>query len=141
MRELGYSDVVFDVRWAEGKRERLPDLAAELVRLKVNIIVSAGTAGPLAAKRATSTIPIVMIGAGDPVASGLGHHAGAAPTKDHLLVFYLPAEDEWEESCKQIVAAGFRVVPSSNPYWDRTGRTFEDLDGFRVVLKKGARSG
>ena len=71
MRELGYNDVVIEVRWAEGRSERFPDLAAELVRLKVDIIVSAGTAGPLAAKRATSTIPIVMIGAGDPVASGL----------------------------------------------------------------------
>jgi putative ABC transport system substrate-binding protein len=71
MRELGYSDIVIEVRWAEGRPERFPDLAAELVRLKVDIIVSAGTAGPLAAKRATSTIPIVMIGAGDPVASGL----------------------------------------------------------------------
>ena len=71
MRELGYSDIVIEVRWAEGRPERLPDLAAELVRLKVDIIVSACTAGPLAVKRATSTIPIVMIGAGDPVASGL----------------------------------------------------------------------
>ena len=71
MRELGYNDVMIEVRWAEGRSERFPDLAAELVRLKVDIIVSAGTAGPLAAKRATSTIPIVMIGAGDPVASGL----------------------------------------------------------------------
>ena len=43
-----------------------------------------------------------------------GHHAGAAPTKDHLLVFYLPAENEWAESCRQMVAAGFRLVPSSN---------------------------
>jgi hypothetical protein len=45
------------------------------------------------------------------------------------------------ESCKLMVAAGFRVVPSSNPYWDRTGRTFEDVDGYRVVLQKSARSG
>jgi hypothetical protein len=70
-----------------------------------------------------------------------GHHVGAAPTKDHLLVFYLPAESEWEESCKQMSVAGFRVVPSSNPYWDRSGRTFEDVDGYRVVLQKGAWSG
>jgi len=71
LRDLGYGEVVIEARWAEGRLERLPDLAAELVRLKVDIIISAGTAGPLAAKHATSTIPIVMIGAGDPVASGL----------------------------------------------------------------------
>ena len=71
LRGLGYGDVVIEARWAEGRLERLPDLAAELVRLKVDIIISAGTAGPLAAKHATRTIPIVMIGAGDPVASGL----------------------------------------------------------------------
>lgn len=71
LRDLGYGDVVIEVRWAEGRLERLPDLATELVGLKVDIIISVGTAGPLAAKHATSTIPIVMIGAGDPVASGL----------------------------------------------------------------------
>jgi catechol 2,3-dioxygenase-like lactoylglutathione lyase family enzyme len=70
-----------------------------------------------------------------------GHHAGAVPTKHHLLVFYLPDENEWAESCRQIVTAGFQVVPSANPYWDRTGRTFEDVDGYRVVLQKGAWSG
>src|SRR5688572_16932769 len=71
LRDLGYGDAVIEARWAEGRLERLPDLAAELVRLKVDIIISLGTAGPLAAKHATSTIPIVMVGAGDPVASGL----------------------------------------------------------------------
>src|SRR5205085_4293881 len=49
----------------------LPELAAELVRLKVDVIVTAGTLAPLVAKRATSTIPIVMLAAGDPVGSGL----------------------------------------------------------------------
>ena len=73
--------------------------------------------------------------------SQLGQRVGAAPTKDNLLVFFLPADSEWEESCKQMLAAGFRVVPSSNPYWDRRGRTFEDLDGYRVVLQNDAWSG
>ena len=56
-------------------------------------------------------------------------------------MIYLPDENEWAESCRQMVAAGFRVVASSNPYWDRSGRTFEDVDGYRVVLQKGAWSG
>ena len=63
LRELGYvegKNIVIEWRWAEGKFDRLPDLAAELVRLKVDIIVSAGPAATRAAKEATSTIPIVM---------------------------------------------------------------------------------
>jgi len=70
-----------------------------------------------------------------------GHCAGSAPTKDHLLVFFMPAQSEWEESCKRMLKAGFRAVRSSNPYWDRKGRTFEDVDGYRVVLQNDAWSG
>ena len=74
LRELGYiegQNLVIEDRYAEGKAERLPELVAELVSLKVDIIVAAGTPPPLAAKRATKTIPIVMTSAGDPVGSGL----------------------------------------------------------------------
>jgi ABC-type uncharacterized transport system substrate-binding protein len=74
MRELGYiegQNVTVDYRFAEGNSERLPELAAELVRLKPDVIVANTTSGALAAKRATTTIPIVMTNAGDPVASGL----------------------------------------------------------------------
>jgi YycE-like N-terminal domain/YycE-like C-terminal domain len=67
-----------------------------------------------------------------------GHQVGRAPTKDHLLVFYLPDRDEWETSCARMLAAGFHRVPSYNPYWDVQGRTFEDLDGYRVVLQNAA---
>jgi putative ABC transport system substrate-binding protein len=74
LRELGYvegQNIVIEYRCAEGKAERLPALAAELVSLKVDVIVAGGTPAPLAAKRATSTIPIVMPTAGDPVGTGL----------------------------------------------------------------------
>lgn len=67
-----------------------------------------------------------------------GHRVGMAPTRDHLLVFYLPVASEWAESCTHMLMAGFRVVPSYNPYWDRQGRTFEDIDGYRVVLQNSA---
>jgi YycE-like protein len=70
--------------------------------------------------------------------SQCGHRAGKAPTEDHLLVFYLPIESEWAESCASMLTAGFRAVPSGNPYWDRQGRTFEDIDGYRVVLENSA---
>ena len=58
-------------RWAEGRYERLPELAAELVRSNVDLIITHGTPGSLAAKRATTTIPIVMANIGDPVATGV----------------------------------------------------------------------
>ena len=63
-------NIVIESRYAEGKSDRLPTLAAELVRLKVDVILSAGYSVTRAAKEATSTIPIVMAAAGDPVASG-----------------------------------------------------------------------
>jgi hypothetical protein len=66
-----------------------------------------------------------------------GYLVGKAPTKDNLLVFYIPGREEWEARCKQMEAAGFKPVPSYNPYWDRSGRTFEDLDGYRVVIQHG----
>jgi putative tryptophan/tyrosine transport system substrate-binding protein len=74
LRELGYvegQNVVLEFRDAEGKAERLPDLAAELVRLKVDVIVTSSTPAIQAAKQATGTIPIVMGFSGDPVGTGL----------------------------------------------------------------------
>ena len=74
LRELGYiegQNIVIERRDAEGNVQRLPDAAAELVRLKVDVIVTTGTTGALAAKQATSTVPIVITTGGDPVASGL----------------------------------------------------------------------
>jgi putative ABC transport system substrate-binding protein len=74
LRDLGYTEgqnIRIEFRWAEGRFERLPELAAELVRLKVDVLLTAGTPGPLAAKQATQTIPIVMASVGDAVASGL----------------------------------------------------------------------
>jgi putative ABC transport system substrate-binding protein len=74
LRELGWiegKNVTFEHRFAENRLERLPELAAELVRLNVDVIVAVGTLGPLAAKRATTTIPIVMLSAGDPLGTGL----------------------------------------------------------------------
>ena len=74
MAKLGWvegKNVVYEARWAEDRLERLPGLAAELVRLKVDVIYTIGTLAPLAAKRATTTIPIVMAAAGDPLGSGL----------------------------------------------------------------------
>ena len=73
LTELGYTEgknIAIEYRYAEGKLERLPDLAADLVRLKVDVIVASGLPAAHAAKQATTTIPIVMSG-GDPVATGV----------------------------------------------------------------------
>jgi ABC-type uncharacterized transport system substrate-binding protein len=75
LRELGYIDgqnISTEYRYSEGKNDRLPELAAELVRLKVDIIVAGGVPLVRAAMNATKTIPIVMLGQGsDPVEAGL----------------------------------------------------------------------
>jgi putative tryptophan/tyrosine transport system substrate-binding protein len=75
LRQLGWiegsSTVAIEYRWAEGRYERFAEVAAEFVRLKVDVIVTAATAPVLAAKQATSVIPIVFAASGDPVGSGL----------------------------------------------------------------------
>jgi putative tryptophan/tyrosine transport system substrate-binding protein len=74
LRELGYVDgqnIAIEYRWADGKFDRLPELAADLVRLKVDVIVTLVTQASLAAKNATETIPIVMVAVGNPVDAGI----------------------------------------------------------------------
>jgi putative tryptophan/tyrosine transport system substrate-binding protein len=74
LRELGYVEgrnILIEYRWADGRFDRLPALAAELVRLGANVIVAANTPAALAAKNATRTIPIILVTSGDPVGSGL----------------------------------------------------------------------
>ena len=74
LRELGWSEgrnLTIEYRWAEGRSERFAEIAAEFVRLKVDVIVTHNTLPPLAAKQATSVIPIVFATAGDPVGTGI----------------------------------------------------------------------
>jgi putative ABC transport system substrate-binding protein len=74
LQELGYiegKNILIESRNAEGKLERLPDLAAELVRLKVDVLVTNGQPGAFAAKKASATIPIIFAFAGDPIGSGI----------------------------------------------------------------------
>jgi catechol 2,3-dioxygenase-like lactoylglutathione lyase family enzyme len=70
-----------------------------------------------------------------------GQRPGPAPRQDNLLVFYLPGAAEWQAAVDRMMAAGHRPVASFNPYWDRAGRTFEDPDGYRVVLQNEAWRG
>ena len=74
LRDLGYvegQNILIEYRWAEGKYERFPTLIAELIALKIDVIVTAGTPAALAVKKATTSIPFVMVAVGDPVGTGL----------------------------------------------------------------------
>jgi putative ABC transport system substrate-binding protein len=74
LRELGWSEgrnLTIEYRWPDGRSKHLPELAAELVARKVDLIVAAGTPSVLAVKHATSTIPIVFVGIADPVGIGV----------------------------------------------------------------------
>ena len=74
LRERGYvegQNIVIEYRWAEGKYDRFPALIAELLAQKVEVIVTAGTPASLAVKKATTSVPLVMVAVGDPVATGL----------------------------------------------------------------------
>lgn len=70
-----------------------------------------------------------------------GHEVGRAPTKDNLLVFYLPDADDWRAAVDRMKKSGSTPVASYNPYWDAHGVTFEDPDGYRIVLQNAAWTG
>ena len=98
LRELGYTegrDIVFEARWADGKMERLDELAAELARLKLDAIIAYTTPGAIAARKATTTIPIVFLFVGDPVGAGVVPslaHPGGNATGISLLATELSAK-------------------------------------------------
>lgn len=101
LRTLGYvegKNITVDMRWADGKEERFPGLAAELVALRPGAIAASGSSAIKACKEATSTIPIVMLGAGDPVGSGfvasLAQPGGNITGLSSLAVEILPKQVE-----------------------------------------------
>ncbi len=63
------------------------------------------------------------------------HPISPSPTQEDLIVFYIPNKSDWQNSCANMESAGFKSVTSFNPYWDANGRTYEDHDGYRVVLQ------
>ena len=67
-----------------------------------------------------------------------GHVAGRAPTEDNLLVFYLPERNRFDAVYRRLRATGFHPVPAFNAYWDDKGVTFEDPDGYRIVLQNAS---
>jgi putative tryptophan/tyrosine transport system substrate-binding protein len=123
LRQLGWVDgktIVIEYRYAENRNDRLPDLAAELVRLNVDVIVAAGTLAPLAAKRATATTPIVMTSAGDPLENGLvASLAQPGGNVTGLSLMMSEVSGKRLELLKELVPGLSRVAVlwnSTNPY-------------------------
>ena len=121
MRELGYvegKNLVIEWRFADGKYERLPGLAAELVQMKVEVIVTAGTPPTQAAQRATSTIPIVTAAVTDPVASGfaasLARPGGNITGLSLIWVDLIPKQLELLKTIKPTLSRVAVLANSSN---------------------------
>ena len=118
LRELGYvegKNIVIDYRWAEGKMERLPDLATELVRLKVDVIVTSGPTVTRAAKEALVTIPIVMANDTDPVGNGfVASLARPGGNITGLATFAPELSGKQLELLKEIVSKLSRVAVLGN---------------------------
>jgi catechol 2,3-dioxygenase-like lactoylglutathione lyase family enzyme len=72
--------------------------------------------------------------------SKAGHKVGRAQTQDSLLVFYLPDAQKWKYGVTRLEHQGYHAVKSFNPYWDKHGKTFEDPDGYRIVLQNASWS-
>jgi len=137
LRELGYAEgknIFIEQRDAEGKRRRLPALAAELVRLKVDIIVTGG-GGVGAAKNATSTIPIVMTFSADPVRRGyvasLAHPGGNVTG---LSDFHADLVSKRLEFLKAIVPTATRVGVLFNPNSSGSKRMLKDIQAVAPAL-------
>jgi putative ABC transport system substrate-binding protein len=123
LRQLGWIEgktIVIEYRYAENRNDRLPELAAELVRLNVDVIVAAGTLAPLAAMRATTTTPIVMTTAGDPLESGLvASLAQPGGNVTGLSLMMADVSGKRLELLKELVPGLARVAVlrnSTNPY-------------------------
>jgi putative ABC transport system substrate-binding protein len=160
---LGYVEgrnVVIEYRWAEGKYERFAGLIAELIALKVDVIVTAGTPATLAVKKATTRVPLVMIAVGDPVGTGIvaslarpgGNITGlssmapdlegkrlellreVAPGLSRIAVFWNPANAFNAGAMRQVRAAADALRISVLPL---AVRTAEELDGaFAAIIKE-----
>jgi ABC-type uncharacterized transport system substrate-binding protein len=119
LRDLGYvegQNITIEYRFSEGQYERLPDLAADLVRLKVDVIVAPATQNVLVAKQATRTIPIVMTGAGDPVGNGLvASLARPGGNVTGLSILAFETVGKQLELLKEIVPGFSRVAVLGNP--------------------------
>ena len=142
LRDLGYVEgksVVIEYRWAEGRTDRLPDLAADLVRLGVDVIVPGGNIATRAVQKATSTIPVVMSGTTDPVADGFvvslarpgGNITGSATLLQDVgtkrLEFLI-------EVVRKVSRVGFLYGPGNSPVEIREAQEAAQTLGVQLKL-------
>jgi putative ABC transport system substrate-binding protein len=139
LRDLGYiegKNIVIEYRWAEGKYDRLAELAAELVRLKVNLIVTHGTPGSRAAKQATATVPIVMAVSGDAVATGLVQSIARPGGNITGLTYFFPELNAKRlELVKEAVPRIGRVGVLLNPSNPANGPVLKEMEVAAASLK------
>jgi putative ABC transport system substrate-binding protein len=167
LRDLGYDEgrnVLIEYRWAEGKYERFPALIAELIALKVDVIVTAGTPATLAVKKATTSVPLVMVAVGDPVGTGIvaslarpgGNITGLSsiapelegkrlellrgviPKLSHIAVLWNPANAYQVSSEKEVQAAAQVLQMKVQTLGVRTP---EELDGAFTAIVSAPRVG
>lgn len=131
LRELGYVEghnLVIEYRSADGRAERFPDLATELVRLKVDLILTRGTPAALAAKNATGTIPVVITGVGDPLGASLvASLARPGGNVTGLSSFAAELYGKRVELLRELVPGAARIAalfnmsnPALPPQWQET---------------------
>jgi putative ABC transport system substrate-binding protein len=139
LRDLGWVEgytPVIEYRWAEGQYARFPELVTDLARLTVDVLVTAGTPGTLAAKRATHTIPIVMAVSGDPVGSGLVDSYARPGGNITGLTALVPAlEGKRLELLKELVPELSRVAVLGNPANPVTAGIFEETQRAASALR------
>ena len=163
-RAIGYiegKNIAFEYRSADGKIDRLPALADELVRLKVDVLIAAATSEALAAKNATRTIPIVFFGAGDPVAAGLvdslarpgGNLTGFTAIAPQLAGKRLELLKETIPKLSRVAVLWDPQAPGSAQEWKESQLPAREMglqlqsmevgnaDGFESALKNAMKAG
>jgi putative ABC transport system substrate-binding protein len=149
LRDLGYTDgqnIKIEFRSAEGKLSRLPELAAEFVRLKVDIIVASETPAVQAAKRATSEIPIVMAPSGDPVGTGLiaslarpgGNVTGLSAATAELAGKSLELIREIMPAASRVAALADPTNPFTKPFLEQINLAAQTIGiAIQIVMVRG----
>jgi putative ABC transport system substrate-binding protein len=141
LRDLGYvegKNIVIEFRWAEGRYDRLSALVAELIRLKVDLIVTHGTPGTRAAKKATSTIPIVMAISGDALATGLVTSLARPEANVTGSTFFIPQLNAKRlELVKEVCPYVARVAALSNPNNPVSKPIIPAMQAFASMAKRG----
>ena len=166
LRELGYvegKNITYEFRWADNDYERLPGLAEELTRSKIDVLVTYSTPGAMAAKKATQTIPVVLAVVGDPLASGVvpslarpgGNITGSAifaasetakelellkdafPHMQRIAVLGNPDNPQWSKAARPIILRGARKLDVELQIVEV--RAAQDLDGaFAAMAERRA---